>query len=81
MLLRVYPGERFPVNGTLTHGQTNLDRSHVTGESKPATVASGERIEAGTLNLSSSVDFTATSNAENSFLGEMKRMIAEAENG
>jgi Cu2+-exporting ATPase len=81
MVLRVFPGERFPVDGTICHGKTHLDRSHVTGESEAVAIGAGERVEAGTLNLASTIDFETTSDARTSFLGEMQRMMAEAENG
>ena len=81
MRLRVFPGERFPVDGLLDQGATNLDKSHVTGESTPVSANCGDMVAAGTLNISSPVDFTATSDATQSFLGEMQRMMQEAENG
>ncbi|MDJ0612341.1 MAG: heavy metal translocating P-type ATPase [Rhizobiaceae bacterium] len=81
MTLRVFAGERFPVNCMIVTGTTDIDCAHVTGESEHLTVAEDSLVEAGSLNLSASVDVKATSDAENSFLGEMRRMISEAENG
>ncbi|MGI9351352.1 MAG: heavy metal translocating P-type ATPase [Rhizobiaceae bacterium] len=81
MILRVFPGERFPVNGSVVSGSSDLDRSHVTGESEAAYANPGVLVEAGTLNLTSPLDIEAVTNAENSFLGEMRRMMAAAENG
>ena len=81
MVLRVFPGERFPVNGQILTGHSDLDRSHVTGESEPAHATPGTVVEAGTLNLTTSLDIKAVTNAENSFLGEMRKMMAAAETG
>ncbi|MEM7067420.1 MAG: heavy metal translocating P-type ATPase [Pseudomonadota bacterium] len=81
MVMRVFPGERFPVDGKIIRGDTNLDCSHVTGESEPRNAANGSAVEAGSLNLSSVVDFEATSDASASFLGEMRKMIEQAESG
>ncbi|MEM9330888.1 MAG: heavy metal translocating P-type ATPase [Pseudomonadota bacterium] len=80
MRLRVFPGERFPVNGQVLTGNSDLDRSHVTGESLPFPVQAGDTIEAGTLNLTGPLDINTTTTAENSFLGEMTQMMAAAEN-
>lgn len=81
MQLRVFPGERFPVNCQLTRGTSAIDRSHVTGESEHKTVDVSDLVEAGSLNLSKAVDVEAATGSEDSFLGEMQRMIKEAENG
>lgn len=81
MRLRVFPGERFPVNGQIIDGISDLDRSHVTGESTPVVGNTGDLIEAGTLNLTGPLEIEAATGAENSFLGEIKRMMEAAENG
>lgn len=81
MTLRVFAGERFPVNGHIVTGATGLDRSHVTGESDPVHAEVGRLIEAGALNLWSTVDIEATTTAETSFLGEMRNMMHVAEEG
>ncbi len=81
MVLRVFPGERFPVNGTVLVGESDLDRSHVTGESRLSHTKPGDVVEAGTLNLSGPLDFEAMATAENSFLGEMRKMMEVAEQG
>ena len=81
MVLRVFSGERFPVNCKLIKGSSLIDRSHVTGESEHLTINASSLVEAGSLNLTKAVDVEATTSAENSFLGEMQRMIKEAENG
>lgn len=81
MRVRVLPGERFPVDGKIIEGISDVDRSLVTGESMPVVVNSGDHIEAGTLNLTGSVDIITTSDASNSFLAEIISMMSAAENG
>lgn len=45
-------GERISVDGTVVHGQSEIDRALVTGESLPVSVTPGARVEAGCVNLS-----------------------------
>ena len=81
MKLRVFAGERIPVNARIATGDTDIDRSHVSGESAPVHVVSGDVIEAGALNLSGNIDIVAESDAQHSFLGEMREMLEVAERG
>jgi len=81
MILRLKPGERFPVDGEIVEGITDIDRSLVTGESDSIAITIGERVEAGALNLTGSIDIRAVSTAQDSFLAEMRKMMEVAENG
>ena len=81
MVLRVSAGERFPVDATVIDGVSDVDRALVTGESDPQRVVVGTGVEAGTLNLTGSVDIRATRAARDSFLAEVTRMMAAAEQG
>lgn len=79
--LRIYPGERFPVDGKILSGTSDLDRSLVTGEGLSVQSKLGDIVEAGVLNLTGALDIVATSNAKTSFTAEIKNMISAAENG
>jgi len=81
MILRLKPGERFPVDGKIIEGVTDIDRSLVTGESDSVTITIGEQVEAGALNLTGSIDIRAVSTAQDSFLAEMRKMMEVAEHG
>jgi Cu+-exporting ATPase len=50
--LRVRPGEKIPVDGVVTEGQSFVDESMVTGEPMPVTKAEGARVVGGTVNQS-----------------------------
>jgi Cu2+-exporting ATPase len=80
-MLRIAPGERVPVDVRVVRGETDLDRSLVTGESEPAPARPGDELEAGTLNLTGCVDAVALRPAETSFLAEVQQMLAAAERG
>lgn len=79
--LRVFPGERFPVDGKIISGTSDLDRSLVTGEGLSVPAFIGDSIEAGVLNLTGVIDIVTTSTAKTSFTAEIKNMIFAAENG
>lgn len=51
----VYAGERIAVDGVIVEGESDIDRSLVTGESSPVPVGPGYRVEAGCVNLSCSI--------------------------
>lgn len=81
MKLRINTGERMPVDCEIHSGETDIDRSLVNGESMSAYAKKGDLLEAGVLNLTSSIDVVAVSTAETSFLAEIQKMIEVAENG
>lgn len=81
MRLRVNPGERMPVDGRIVQGVTDVDRSLVTGEAASVACQVGDLLESGVLNQTGSIDIVATSDARNSFLAEIKKMMDAAERG
>ncbi|MEM9733371.1 MAG: heavy metal translocating P-type ATPase [Pseudomonadota bacterium] len=81
MTLRIMPGGRVPVNATVLSGQSDVDRSMVTGESDPVPVSEGSFMEGGTLNLTGAVNVRAESTTDTSFLAEIRLMLDAAEQG
>jgi P-type Cu2+ transporter len=79
--LMLAAGERVPVDATVIKGVSELDVSLVSGEHAPLPAAIGSVLRAGTLNLTGPLTIIATATAENSFLGEMLRMMEAAEQG
>lgn len=77
----VRPGDRIPVDMEIIDGRSDVDRSLITGESEPVTVAPGMRIEAGALNLHGSLTARALANGNDSTLSEMMRLMEAAESG
>src|SRR3954471_7204293 len=78
-LLRVRPGEKIPVDGLVTEGQSFVDESMVTGESVPAEKRTDDRVTGGTLNGTGSFIMRADRVGESTLLAQIVRMVAEAQ--
>ncbi len=78
-VLRILPGERIPVDGTILAGETSVDQSVMTGESLPVDKGAGEEVFCGTLNCFGSVDVEVKEVGESSSLQRLIRMVQAAE--
>ena len=77
--LRVKPGEKVPVDGTLVEGHSSVDESLVTGESIPAEKHPGDPITGGTLNGNGSFVMRAERVGSETLLARIVQMVAEAQ--
>lgn len=77
--LRVRPGEKVPVDGTVEDGRSSLDESMVTGESMPVTKARGDTVIGGTINQTGALVITATKVGRDTMLSRIVQMVAEAQ--
>ena len=75
----IQPGERIPVDGDVTGGQTSVDQATITGESMPVDKGPGDRVFAGTLNKNGAIDVRATQVASHSTLARIITMVEEAQ--
>ena len=78
-LIRVRPGEKVPVDGTLVEGQSALDESMLTGESLPVEKGSGDSVIGATLNTSGSFVFRAEKVGKDTALAQIVRLVEEAQ--
>lgn len=78
-LLRVVPGDKLPVDGVITEGHSSIDEAMITGESMPVEKRPGDRVTGGTLNSSGSFILRAEHIGEDSVLGRIVNMVAEAQ--
>lgn len=81
MTLRIMPGDRVPVDGTIAAGKSDLDCSLISGESAPRAMEAGDILRAGMLNLTGPLTVVAIAAAKDSFLADMLRMMEAAESG
>jgi Cu+-exporting ATPase len=77
--LRVRPGEKVPVDGTVLEGRSAVDESLVTGESMPVTKEAGAPAIGGTLNQSGSLVVRADKVGRDTLLAQIVQMVAEAQ--
>ncbi len=77
-LVRVRPGERIPVDGTVTEGQSAVDQSLVTGEPLPIERAAGDTVIGGSMNGLGTLLVRVTATGEASFLRRVAREVEDA---
>ncbi|MBS9717402.1 heavy metal translocating P-type ATPase [Pseudohalocynthiibacter aestuariivivens] len=78
-LVRVKPGGRMPVDGFVTEGASEIDRSLLTGETLPVFAGIGQSVSAGEVNLTGPLTLKVTAAGEDSSLHVMADLVAMAE--
>ena len=78
-IIRIKPGERMPVDGLVTEGQTFVDESMMTGESIPIEKKVGDTITSATINQNGSIDYQATRVGSDTTLAQIVRLVEEAQ--
>ena len=81
MTVLVTTGERVPVDGRVSFGVSDLDTSLITGETTPVVVRPGERLFAGTLNLTAPLHLVVEAVGEDTLLAEIVRLMEVAGQG
>ncbi|MDB5686038.1 MAG: heavy metal translocating P-type ATPase [Rhizorhabdus sp.] len=81
MTLLVGAGERFAADGIVEHGVSAVDRSLVTGESRPEPVKPGTAVIAGTLNLEAPLTVRVTAAGPDTAIAGMARLMDAAGQG
>ena len=79
-ILILKPGDKVPVDGEITEGETAIDESLVTGESLPVTKSVGDKVIGGSINTSGSVKFKAIKVGEDTALAQIVKMVETAQN-
>ncbi len=77
--LRVKPGEKVPVDGTVLEGASRIDESMVTGEPVPVAKTPGDRVTGATVNGSGSLVFRAERVGADTLLARIVHMVGEAQ--
>ncbi len=78
-IVRIKPGERMPVDGLVTEGQTFVDESMMTGESVPIEKKVGDTITSATINQNGSIDYQASRVGSDTTLAQIVRLVEEAQ--
>ena len=78
-LVRVKPGARMPVDGVVTDGTSEIDRSLLTGETLPVWAGEGSAVSAGEVNLTGPLTLRVTAAGRDTSLHRMADLVAVAE--
>lgn len=78
-IVRIKPGERVPLDGVVTAGNSTINQAPVTGESIPVDKAVGDAVFAGTINETGALEFKVTAAANNSTLARIIHAVEQAQ--
>ncbi len=78
-IIQVKPGQKVPVDGVITTGQTTLDESMITGESMPVTKKAGDEVVGSTINGDGAIQFRATKVGKDTMLSQIVAMVKKAQ--
>ena len=78
-ILLVKPGEKIPVDGVVSTGESFVDESMITGEPIPVEKKEGEKVFAGTINQRGSFQFKAEKVGAETLLSQIIKMVQEAQ--
>lgn len=75
----VKPGTKIPADGSIIDGDSDVNESMVTGESKPVSKKEGDAVIAGTINGDGALKIKVSNIGEKTFLAGVMRLVAEAQ--
>jgi Cd2+/Zn2+-exporting ATPase len=78
-VIKVKPGERIGVDGTVIKGNSAVNQAPITGEPMPVAKASGDTVFSGTINTTGILQVKASRPASDSTLAKIVRMVEAAE--
>ena len=78
-LVRIRPGEKIPIDGTVTEGQSTVDESMLTGEPMPVVKDAGAKVYAATLNGTGTLLVRTERGAAQTLLAQIIRHVADAQ--
>jgi Cu2+-exporting ATPase len=78
-LVLVRPGEGIPADGVVRRGESDVNESMITGESRPVKKGEGDEVIAGTINGAGSLRVEVTGTGENTKLSGIMRLVADAQ--
>jgi len=78
-LVLIKPGEKIPVDGIITEGESSVNEAMVTGESKPVTKSKDDNVIGGTINGNSTLKVKVQQVGEEAYLNKVVNMVREAQ--
>ena len=77
-VIKVLPGEVFPVDGIVTDGFSTVDKSSITGEAIPEDISKGTQILAGTLNINGMVTLKVSAGIDDTVISHLDKIMNKA---
>ena len=77
-VLRVKPGDKIPVDGTIKKGKSSIDEAMITGEPIPVDKSEGDKVSSGTINGNQSFTMLAEKVGDETLLAQIIKMVNEA---
>lgn len=78
-LILIKPGEKIAADGVISEGETYLNESMITGESKPVKKSIGDSVIAGSINGQGSVQIKVSHEAKDSYLSKVIKLVDDAQ--
>ena len=78
-LVLIKPGEKVPVDGMVTEGESYVDESMLTGESKPVKKDKGSKVIGGAVNSNGSLTIKVESTGKGSYLNKVVKLVEDAQ--
>ncbi|MEX0771685.1 MAG: copper-translocating P-type ATPase [Balneolales bacterium] len=75
----IKPGEKIPADGEVTDGESNVNESMLTGESKPVSKTKGEEVIGGSVNEQGSLTIKINKAGDDSYLSQVMKLVQEAQ--
>lgn len=79
-IILVKPGEKVAADGIIADGETYLNESMLTGESKPVQKIKGDKVIAGSINGNGAIKVTVSHGAKDSYLSQVIKLVQDAQN-
>ncbi|POZ90225.1 copper-translocating P-type ATPase [Petrotoga halophila] len=78
-IVLVKPGERIPLDGEIIKGETSIDESMITGESKPAYLKTGQEVIGGSINIDGSIQVKIQKVGKDTYLSQIYKLVKTAQ--
>ena len=78
-VILIKPGEKVAADGLILEGESFLNQSMLTGESKPVKIVKGDKVIAGSINGNGSFKVTVSHTAKNSYLSQVIKLVDDAQ--
>jgi Cu2+-exporting ATPase len=79
-IILIKPGEKVAADGIISEGESYLNESMLTGESKPVRKTKGDKVIAGSINGNGSIKVTVSHAARDSYLSQVVKLVEDAQN-